>query len=68
VRKTNHAKYSKKRIGKESLLKTDKNAVFDYMFDDEGLWYMIGHRKAINDHQMLLNLLTGKAMIIDENA
>jgi len=60
------AKLYGKKLGEEFLLKNEKNAIFPYVFTEDGLFYIENGKQSINDSHELMKLLTGKSVIVKD--
>ena len=60
------AKLYAKKLGEEFLLKNEKNAIFPYVFTEDGLFYIENGKPSINDSHELMKLLTGKSVIVKD--
>lgn len=58
------AKLYGKKLDEEFLLKNEKNAIFPYVFTEDGLFYIENGKPSINDSHELMKLLTGKSVIV----
>ncbi|WP_303814181.1 hypothetical protein [Selenomonas ruminantium] len=60
------AKLYGKKLGEEFLLKNEKNAIFPYVFTEDGLFYIENGKPSINDSHELMKLLTGNSVIVKD--
>ena len=60
------AKLYGKKLDEEFLLKNEKNAIFPYVFTEDGLYYIENGKPSINDSHELMKLLTGKSVIVKD--